>query len=116
MLLNHLSAQCNRAGRDNRAHGVVGYAGDAVVGPGKRRDDAQIHVLVRGRVGRHALKQNDVLVALSLAGVEGERDVLRIGNSGRENHRLVKRRNLADHGDVVDFVGCDLVGRHVKLT
>ena len=116
MLLDHLRAKSNRAGRHNRAHGVVGNARNAVVGLSKRRDDAQVHILVGRRVARNALEQNDVLVALRLAGVERERNVLGVGDSGRENHGLVKGRNLSNHRNVIDFVGRNLVGGNVKFT
>ena len=115
VLLDHPRPEHVRDRRHRDPVLVVGEADDEVGVPlAESRDDREVELLDRRRVGGRALQEADLPVDRRDR-LDGPVDVLDGGAAGRHDHRLPERRHMPQERRVPQVAGRDLVGGQVEL-
>ena len=115
VLLDHARTEHVGDGRHRDAVLVVGEADDDLRIPlAQRRDDREVQLLHRRRVGGRALEEADPVVDRRDR-LHRAVDVLEGRAAGRDDHRLAERRDVTKERRVAQVAGGDLVGRQLEL-
>ena len=113
MLFHHFYAESNGAGCHRGSHAVIRQAHNAVKHIAQRWNHVQVNIFIGRGIGRNTFHQNHIFVSFFPADAERTFNILQMGDARGKNHRLMQAGDFAYQGNVVDFVGSQLIGGHI---